>query len=145
MNKSVIAIASDHAGVELKSLVKEALTPYASEILDLGTNSKDSVDYSDYGNAVAEAITSGKAKMGVAICGSGIGISIAANRHRGIRAALCSDGLSASLSRRHNDANVLCLGARLIGEETAKDCIDKFFTTDFEGGRHERRVKKLDN
>jgi len=145
MNKIVIAIASDHAGVELKSLVKETLKPYASEIIDLGTNSKDSVDYSDYGNAVAEAITSGKAQQGVAICGSGIGISIALNRHKGIRAALCSDGLAASLSRRHNDANVLCLGARLIGEETAKDCIDTFFTTAFEGGRHERRVKKLDH
>jgi ribose 5-phosphate isomerase B len=145
MNKSVIAIASDHAGLELKTQLKEALSAHASEVIDLGTHTKDSVDYSDYGNAVAKAILEGRAQSGVAICGSGIGISIALNRHKGIRAALCHDGLSAALSRRHNNANVLCLGARLIGEETAKDCIQQFFSAAFEGGRHEKRVKKLDN
>jgi ribose 5-phosphate isomerase B len=145
MNKSVIAIASDHAGVELKAYLKETLKAHASEIIDLGTDTGDSVDYPDYGNAVAETILSGRAKSGVAICGSGIGISIALNRHKGIRAALCADGLSAALSRRHNNANVLCLGARLIGEETAKDCVRQFFTTEFEGGRHEKRMEKLDN
>lgn len=145
MNKKVIAIASDHAGVDLKEQLKETLKEVASEVLDLGTDSKASVDYSDYGNKLAEAILAGKAQYGVGICGSGIGISIALNRHKGIRAALCHDGLSASLSRRHNDANVLCLGARLIGEETAKDCIKQFFATAFEGGRHEKRIQKLDN
>jgi ribose 5-phosphate isomerase B len=143
MKKPVVAIASDHAGVELKSRLKDTLQEVASDVLDLGTNSSDSVDYPDYGNAVAEAILTGRAAYGVAICGSGIGISIALNRHRGIRAALCHDGLSASLSRRHNNANVLCLGARLIGEDTAKDCVKQFFATAFEGGRHEKRIEKL--
>jgi ribose 5-phosphate isomerase B len=145
MHKTVIAIASDHAGVDLKNVLKQTLGDYASEVIDLGTHNKDSVDYPDYGNALAKAIADGKAHYGVAICGSGIGISIAANRHKGIRAALCQDGLSAALSRRHNNANVLCLGARLIGEDTAKDCVKQFFTTDFEGGRHEKRLAKLDN
>ncbi len=140
----MIVVASDHAGLELKSALKDVLAAYG-EVTDLGTHSKDSVDYSDYGNAVAEAILAGCATYGVAICGSGVGISIAANRHKGIRAALCSDGLAAKLSRRHNNANVLCLGARLIGTETAKDCVKQFFTATFEGGRHETRVKKLDN
>lgn len=142
-NKPVIAIASDHAGVELKAALKDTLKDVASSVLDLGTNSSDSVDYPDYGNAVANAILDKRAEYGVAICGSGIGISIALNRHKGIRAALCHDGLSASLSRRHNNANVLCMGARLIGEETAKDCMKQFFATTFEGGRHEKRVEKL--
>lgn len=143
MSKPVIAVASDHAGFDLKEQVKELLKEYSSSVLDLGTNDKNSCDYSDFGNAVAQAVTSGKAAYGVAICGSGIGISIAANRHKGIRAALCQDGLSAALSRRHNNANVLCLGARLIGSETAADCVKQFFTTAFEGGRHEKRVQKL--
>lgn len=145
MKKSVIAIASDHAGVELKALLKETLKDHASDILDLGTNSQDSVDYPDYGNAIAKAILEGRAQYGVAICGSGIGISMALNRHKGVRAALCQEGLSASLSRRHNNANVLCLGARIIGQDTAKDCVKQFFATDFEGGRHEKRLQKLDN
>ena len=144
MMKPVVAIACDHAGVELKSQLKDALAAHAAQVIDLGTDSAESVDYPDYGNKVAEAILSKKASMGVAICGSGIGISIACNRHKGIRAALCSDGLTAALSRRHNDANILCLGARLIGVEVAKDCLKQFFTSQFEGGRHEQRVKKLD-
>ena len=144
MNKPVIAIASDHAGVELKTAVKEQLKKYAGTVLDLGTEDKNiSVDYSDYGNALAQAVASGKADFGVAICGSGIGISIAANRHKGIRAALCHSGVSAALSRQHNNANVLCLGARLLSAETVAECVEKFFTTDFEGGRHEKRVEKL--
>ena len=145
MDKRVIAVASDHAGIELKASIKEALKDYAEEVLDLGTNSSNSVDYPDYGDAVAKAILSGRATFGIAICGSGVGISIAANRHKGIRAALCSDGLTASLARRHNNANVLCMGARLIGPETAKDCVKQFLATSFEGGRHEKRVTKLDN
>ena len=144
MQKPVIAIASDHAGVALKASVKEMLIEFASEVVDLGTHGGDSVDYPDYADAVANEVLSGRAMFGVAICGSGIGVSIAANRHKGIRAALCTDGLTASLSRRHNDANVLCLGARLIGVEVARDCIKQFLTTAFEGGRHEKRLKKMD-
>lgn len=145
MSKPVIAIACDHAGFELKDALKAALKNYAADIVDLGTGNKtDSVDYSDYGHAVAEAILSGKADKGVAVCGSGIGISIAANRHRGIRAALCQNAEQARLSRQHNDANVLCLGGRLIDLETAKECVNAFFTTEFEGGRHVRRIEKLD-
>jgi ribose 5-phosphate isomerase B len=143
MNKLVIAIASDHAGFDLKSALKKVLENYASKVLDLGTSNGDSVDYSDYGNLLAESILSGKADKGVAICGSGIGISIAANRHKGIRAALCSDARAATLARQHNDANVLCLGARMIDFNVAADCIKHFFTTDFEGGRHTKRVEKL--
>jgi ribose 5-phosphate isomerase B len=145
LSKPVIAIASDHAGVELKTELKDALALYASDVIDLGTYNTDSVDYSDYGNALADTILAGRAEYGVAICGSGVGINIALNRHKGIRAALCSDGLTATLSRKHNNANVLSLGARLIGIETAKDCVTQFFTASFEGGRHENRVKKLDN
>ena len=143
MKKTIIAITSDHAGVELKSKLKETLKEVASEVIDLGTNSSDSVDYPDYANKLAKAITGGRAEYGVAICGSGIGISMGLNRHKGVRAAVCHDGLSAALSRRHNNANVLCLGARLIGEDVAKDCVKQFFATAFEGGRHEKRVEKL--
>lgn len=143
MKKPVIAVACDHAGVELKARLKETLKEAASVVLDLGTDSADSVDYPDYADKLAGAILDGRAQYGVAMCGSGIGISMALNRHKGIRGALCHDGLSAGLSRRHNNANVLCLGARLIGEETAKDCVKQFFATAYEGGRHEKRVKKL--
>ena len=143
MNKETIAIACDHAGFQLKSWVKQQLQARGYHILDLGANSEESVDYPDFGFALGEAITRGQATRGIAICGSGIGISIAANRFPAVRAALCSDGLSARLARQHNDANVLALGARLIGEETAKDCLDAFLNTSFEGGRHERRVAKL--
>ncbi|HEU5046991.1 MAG TPA: ribose 5-phosphate isomerase B [Rickettsiales bacterium] len=144
MTKPVIAIASDHAGVELKSAVKQWLKEYADTVIDLGPDDAGvSVDYSDYGNKLAETVLAGKAQFGVAICGSGIGISIAANRHKGIRAALCHSGISAALSRQHNNANVLCLGARLLSTEVAKECVQQFFTTAFEGGRHERRVEKL--
>ena len=143
MNKETIAIACDHAGFQLKSWVKQQLQARGYHILDLGANSEESVDYPDFGYALGEAITRGEATRGIAICGSGIGISIAANRFPAVRAALCGDGLSARLARQHNDANVLALGARLIGEETAKDCLDAFLNTDFEGGRHERRVAKL--
>ena len=112
MNKTV-AIANDHAGLMLKQLLLGEIEQLGFTALDLGTNTADSVDYPDFGNAVAKAVTDGRAQFGIAICGSGIGISIAANRHKGIRAALCSTGLAAELSRQHNDANILCLGARL--------------------------------
>jgi ribose 5-phosphate isomerase B len=142
--KYKIAITSDHAGYDLKEMLKKTLKNYTAEIIDLGPNSSEfSVDYSDYGNILAENILSGKADFGVAICGSGIGISIALNRHNKVRAAVCHNGLVAALARKHNDANVLCLGARLIGLEVAIDCVNNFFTTEFEGGRHIKRVEKL--
>ncbi len=142
MNKT-LAIANDHAGIALKHALLAHITACGFTPLDLGTNSTDSVDYPDYGDAVARAVLEKKATLGIAICGSGIGISIAANRHTGIRAALCSSGLAAELSRQHNDANVLCLGARLIGDAEAKECVTRFLTTAFEGGRHQARVEKL--
>lgn len=139
----IVAITNDHAGVALKQLLMGEVSACGFTPLDLGTNTTDSVDYPDYGNLVAKAVTDGRAHFGIAICGSGIGISIAANRHAGIRAALCSSGLAAELSRLHNDANVLCLGARLIGDAEAKECVKRFLTTKFEGGRHAARVSKL--
>lgn len=143
MSEETIAIASDHAGFELKGALKAELEAMGRSVLDLGTNSADSVDYPTFADALAEALRDGRAERGVLVCGTGIGISIAANRHRHVRAALCHDSASARLSRAHNDANVLALGARLIGIETAKDCVRAFFTTPFEGGRHARRVAKL--
>ena len=138
-----VAIASDHAGYELKTLLAADLAELGYSVVDLGTHSTASVDYPDFGHAMARALADGEARRGVLICGSGIGISIAANRHAGVRAALCHDTVSARLSRQHNDANVLALGARLIGIEVAKDCLRTFLSTDFEGGRHQRRVEKL--
>jgi ribose 5-phosphate isomerase B len=143
MSKPTVALAADHAGFELKNLLRDELKAQGYDILDLGTNSADSVDYPDFGRQLAETVASGKAKIGVAVCGSGIGISIAANRIPGCRAALCTDSLMARLSRQHNDANVLALGARLIGTDTARDCLKAFLDTPFEGGRHQRRVDKL--
>lgn len=138
-----IAIAGDHAGFELKSLLKQELLRLGHEPLDLGTDGVESVDYPDFANRLADALRTGAARRGVLICGSGIGVSIAANRYPHIRAALCHDGLSARLSRQHNDANVLCLGARLTGVDVAKDCLQVFLGTEFEGGRHQNRVAKL--
>ncbi|MGB1539512.1 MAG: ribose 5-phosphate isomerase B [Rickettsiales bacterium] len=138
-----IAFGCDHAGVELKEALKQSAQEMGFSVIDMGTNTSDSVDYPDYADAVADAMKDGKAGLGVVICGSGIGISIAANRHKHVRAALCSQGLAARLSRQHNNANVLALGARLIGEDTAKDCLRQFLTTQFEGGRHERRIAKM--
>ncbi len=143
MSAKPIAIASDHAGYELKTTLVEELRSRGHEVLDLGTNGNGSVDYPDYGKALAEAITSGTADRGVAVCGTGIGISIAVNRHPGVRAALCHDETSARLAREHNDANVLALGARLIGPEVAKDCLRTFLETEFAEGRHVPRVAKL--
>lgn len=138
-----IAIVSDHAAFELKAMVVDELRAAGRDVIDLGTTSTDSVDYPDYGYRMAEAIASGEADRGIALCGSGIGISISVNRHVACRCALVSDGLSARLAREHNDANVLALGARLIGIETARDCIEQFLATPFAGGRHQRRVDKL--
>ncbi|WP_157217703.1 ribose 5-phosphate isomerase B [Flavisphingomonas formosensis] len=140
-----IAIASDHAAVDLKAALAAWLREAGHEVVDLGPATADSVDYPDYGYKLAEHVASGQADKGVALCGSGIGISIAVNRNPGCRCALVSDGLSARLSREHNDANVIAMGARLIGIDTAKDCLSAFLTTPFGGGRHQRRVDKLSN
>ena len=138
-----IAIAADHAGVDLKIQLAKDLIALGYETLDLGTHSTESVDYPDYAHAVADAMKEGRADRGIIICGSGIGISIAANRHPHIRASLCHSGLEAKLSRKHNNANVLALGARIIGLESAKDALRNFLSTDFEGGRHQKRVDKI--
>ncbi len=143
MGQETVALASDHGGYELKELLKRELAVKGYKLLDLGTNSADSVGYPDFGKALAEAVASGKATRGVGICGSGIGISIALNRQPGVRAALVGDSLSARLSRQHNDANVLCLGARTTGIDVPKDCLNAFLSTALEGGRHTRRVEKL--
>lgn len=136
-----IAIASDHAGFDLKQNLKQAFGEV--DWLDLGTNSGASVDYADFGYAVGEAITNQRVSKGVVICGSGIGISIAANRFQMVRAALCVNDTMARLSRQHNDANVLALGSRIVGLEVASDCVRAFLHTAFEGGRHQRRVESL--
>lgn len=143
-NDRVVALGSDHAGVALKSVLIPVVEACGFTVLDLGTHGAASVDYPDYGAKVAQSILAGNAIFGIAICGSGIGISIAANRFHGVRAALCHSGLAAELSRRHNDANVLALGARLIGEAEAKESVERFLSTAFEGGRHQARVEKLD-
>ncbi len=138
-----IAIAADHAGFGLKAELIAELKTLGETVLDLGTDGPESVDYPDFGDALARAILAGKAARGVLVCGSGIGISIAANRHKGIRAAHCRDTTDARLARLHNDANVIALGARTVGSEVAKDCLRVFLSTGFEGGRHQRRIDKL--
>ncbi|MFB0923286.1 MAG: ribose 5-phosphate isomerase B [Alphaproteobacteria bacterium] len=144
MSEGTIAIASDHAGPPLKAVLKAELEQRGYTVLDLGTHGDDSVDYPDFGRAVGEAVASGQAGRGIVICGTGIGISIAANRIAGVRAAVCHDVTSAKLAREHNDANVMALGVRLIGPEVAMDCLDAFMTTEFSGGeRHVRRIEKL--
>jgi ribose 5-phosphate isomerase B len=143
MSASVIAIASDHGGYELKNALKEVITAAGFEALDLGAHDESSVDYPDFANALAKVIREGQAARGVLLCGTGIGMSIAANRHVELRAALVHDAFGARLCRAHNDANVLCMGGRSIGPEVAKDCLRIFLSTEFEGGRHARRVEKL--
>ncbi|MDF3072829.1 MAG: ywlF [Alphaproteobacteria bacterium] len=143
MAGEIIAIASDHAGFEYKDVLKRQLTDWGYGVLDLGTDSTASVDYPDFGRRLAQAVAEGKVRRGVIICGTGIGISIAANREPKVRAALCHDATSARLARQHNDANVLALGARLTGLEVARDTLRAFLDTEFEGGRHQGRVAKL--
>ncbi|MEY5007408.1 MAG: ribose 5-phosphate isomerase [Pseudomonadota bacterium] len=140
-----IAIASDHAALELKAALVAWLTEAGHQVDDLGPHDASSVDYPDYGYALARAVADGAADRGLALCGSGIGISMAVNRHPACRCALVSEPLSAQLSREHNDANVLAMGARLIGIEMAKACVTAFLATDFGGDRHQRRVTKLSN
>jgi ribose 5-phosphate isomerase B len=145
MSSEMIAIASDHAGFSLKNKLKQKLNNLGFEVLDLGTNDTKSVDYPDFGYAMASAIKDNKASRGVLVCGSGIGISISANRHNNIRAALVHDSLGAKMSRLHNDANVIVFGGRMIGMDVALDCLQTFLNTNFEGGRHALRVEKLSN
>lgn len=138
-----IAIASDHAAVGLKAALADWLRGEGHDVEDLGTNGEASVDYPDFGYRLAGHVAAGKAERGVALCGTGIGISIAVNRHPGVRCALVSEPLSATLSREHNDANVIAMGARIIGIEMAKACLTAFLATPFGGERHARRVGKL--
>ncbi|MGN6597254.1 ribose 5-phosphate isomerase B [Sphingopyxis terrae] len=138
-----IAIASDHAATDLKALLADWLRGEGHEVADLGTHGPESVDYPDYGYRLAAAVANGSADKGIALCGSGIGISISVNRNPACRCALVSEPLSAKLAREHNDANVIAMGARLTGIEMAKACVTAFLTTDFAGDRHARRVDKL--
>ena len=138
-----IALAADHAGYLLKDELVRWLQELSHEVSDLGTNGPESVDYPEYGARVANAVASGQAERGIAVCGSGIGISIAVNRNPKCRCARVDDPLSAQLSREHNDANVLALGGRLIGSDMAKACVQAFLDTGFAGGRHQRRVDEL--
>lgn len=139
-----IAIGSDHAGYELKEKVKKRLEEKGYEVVDVGTDSTESVDYPIYGKAVGVKVAGGECARGVAICGTGIGISIACNKVRGIRAALCTTEHMAEMSRLHNDANVLCMGARETDHELALKILDKWLDTDFLGGKHLRRINMLD-
>ena len=138
-----IAIAADHGGFELKDSMVEYIKSLGNEVVDLGTNSADSVDYPDYAKKVCEEIQKGNSDLGILICGTGIGMSLAANKFEGIRAVCVSDVYSAKMSRNHNNANVLCIGARVIGDEVAKLIIKTFLENEFEAGRHQRRVDKI--
>lgn len=138
-----IAIAADHGGFELKDSMVEYIKGLGNEVMDLGTNSADSVDYPDYAKKVCEEIQQENSDLGILICGTGIGMSLAANKFEGIRAACVSDVYSAKMSRNHNNANVLCIGARVIGDEVAKLIIKTFLENEFEAGRHQRRVDKI--
>lgn len=140
-----IAIASDHAALDMKSELREWLIEQGHEVADLGPDTADSVDYPDYGYKIAGVVADGTVQFGVALCGSGLGISMAANRNPAVRCAMVSEPLSASFARSHNDANMIAMGARIIGPEMAKACIEAFLKTEFEGGRHQRRVDKLSN
>lgn len=143
MAQDAIAIASDHAGFEVKQQVSELLAELGHGVVDLGANGLESVDYPDFADAMAAAMAEGRASRGILVCGTGIGISIAANRHRHIRAARCCDATDARLAREHNDANVLVLGSRTSGWETARDSVLAFLNTEFGGGRHQPRVDKM--
>ncbi len=140
-----IAIASDHAATGLKAELRDWLTEQGHEVTDLGPDNNDSVDYPDFGYKLASAVADGSAERGVALCGSGIGISMSVNRNPAVRCALVGEPLSAALAREHNDANCIAMGARLTGSDMAKACLTAFLNTDFAGGRHQRRVDKLSN
>lgn len=138
-----IVLTADHAGVDLKDELAAWLSEQGHDILDLGTHGHESVDYPRFGAMLAEALADGRAERGITICGSGIGVAIAANRNAACRCAQVAEPLSAQLARQHNDANAIAMGARLIGIEMAKACVSAFLSTDFLGGRHERRVEQL--
>jgi len=137
-------IATDHAGVDLKDYTVELLREKGHEVEDLGPYSKDRVDYPDYAHKVAEAVLADKEAQGILICGSGIGMSMAANRHEGIRAALCHDAYTAQVARGHNDANILCFGERIVGRGVAESILDAWIASNFDGGRHCGRVAKIE-
>jgi ribose 5-phosphate isomerase B len=138
-----IAIGSDHAGFEIKEKIKQQLVEMNMEVEDLGTNSGDSVDYPDFGAAVGRSVAAGDAEQGIVVCGSGIGIALAANKIHGIRAAQAWNEETARLARRHNDANVLSIGARVLAEEEIPKIVAAWFGADFEGGRHQKRIDKI--
>ncbi len=137
-------IGTDHAGYEVKSFVIDFLQKRGIEVEDLGCYSTESVDYPDYAHKVAKAVLENEGSMGILICGSGIGMSLAANKHKGIRAALCHDHYTASMARRHNNANILCFGARIVGKGEIESILEGWLNSEFEGGRHQRRVEKID-
>ncbi len=143
MNITKITIGCDHAGYALKQKVIEHLRTRGVEVIDMGTHSTDSCDYPAIASAVCKNIQDGVTELGILICGTGIGMSMAANKHRGIRAAACSDTFSARLTRMHNDANVLCFGERVVGMGLACDLVDNFIDAEFEGGKHQRRVDMI--
>lgn len=143
MPNRVIAFGSDHAGFTLKNDLMETAKSFGHYVIDLGTHSADSVDYPDYANKVVEALKGEQAALGVIICGTGIGMCMAANRHKGIRAAVCHTELEARLAREHNNANILCLGGRILGTDQAKACLAAFLSAHFIGGHHTARVTKL--
>jgi ribose 5-phosphate isomerase B len=138
-----IAVGSDHAGYRLKQVLVEHLSGLGHEVDDLGTDSEASVDYPEYGAAVGRAVTEGRAQLGLCTCGTGIGISIAANKIDGVRAAVVHDATTARLARAHNHANVVCMGGRIVGDEVARDAIDTFLNTEPVGGRHEKRIEEI--
>ena len=138
-------IGTDHAGFEVKPFVIEYLKNKGIEVEDLGTYSNESVDYPDFAHKVANAVLENEGSKGILICGTGIGMSLAANKHKGIRAALCHDYYTAEMARRHNDANILCFGARVVGKGEIESILEAWLTHEFEGGRHLRRVEKIDN
>ncbi|MBQ6389797.1 MAG: ribose 5-phosphate isomerase B [Mogibacterium sp.] len=141
----VIALGSDHAAYDLKEAIKAKMESEGHTIIDVGTYSPESCDYPKYGHAVGKAVASGEAERGIAVCGSGIGISISCNKVPGVRAALCTSVEMAEMCRRHNNANVVCMGARMISQELAFDIIDTWMTTEFEGGKHLRRINEIED
>lgn len=138
-----IAMGNDHSAVELKNIIKEFLEDKGYEVIDFGTNTSESCDYPVYGEKVGRAVASGQADLGIAICGTGVGISLAANKVKGIRACVCSEPYTAKLSRMHNNSNVLAFGARVVGSEMAKMITEEWLNAEYEGGRHQRRVDQI--
>ncbi|MFT3922728.1 MAG: ribose 5-phosphate isomerase B [Myxococcales bacterium] len=143
MSKQRMGVASDHAGLELKKVLVAELERRGFEVQDFGTHGTASCDYPDFAHALGRAVEEGSVARGLLVCGTGVGMSIAVNRHAGVRAVVCSEPLSARMSRKHNDANVLCVGARVVGSDTALDILDAFLGAEFEGGRHAGRVAKI--